>query len=87
MKTFVCDLNITSDKQIVFLPDGIQIKIPNSDFAKVIVSLVQEYETYDLKLFGNQGYAFKYIDDIKQEEIKQYNKNLIQIEYRKEEKK
>lgn len=81
---FVCALNIASDKQQVFLPDGILVTIPNKDFAKVIVDLVQEYENYSLKIFGNEDYAEGYIEAIQKEELTRYNRNLIKIEYNKE---
>lgn len=81
---FVCALNIASNKQQVFLPDGILITIPNKDFAKVIVDLVQEYENYSLKIFGNEDYAEGYIEAIQKEELTRYNRNLIKIEYNKE---
>lgn len=81
---FVCALNIASDKQQVFLPDGILVTVPNKDFAKVIVDLVQEYENYSLKIFGNEDYAEGYIEAIQKEELTRYNRNLIKIEYNKE---
>lgn len=81
---FVCALNIASDKQQVFLPDGILVTVPNKDFAKVIVDLVQEYENYSLKIFGNENYAEGYIEAIQKEELTRYNRNLIKIEYNKE---
>lgn len=81
---FVCALNIASNKQQVFLPDGILVTIPNKDFAKVIVDLVQEYENYSLKIFGNEDYAEGYIEAIQKEELTRYNRNLIKIEYSKE---
>lgn len=81
---FVCALNIASNKQQVFLPDGILVTIPNKDFAKVIVDLVQEYENYSLKIFGNEDYAEGYIEAVQKEELTRYNKNLIKIEYSKE---
>lgn len=81
---FVCALNIASNKQQVFLPDGILVTIPNKDFAKVIVDLVQEYENYSLKIFGNEDYAEGYIEAIQKEELTRYNRNLIKIEYNKE---
>ena len=81
---FVCALNIASNKQQVFLPDGILVTIPNKDFAKVIVDLVQEYENYSLKIFDNEDYAEGYIEAIQKEELTRYNRNLIKIEYSKE---
>ena len=81
---FVCALNIATDKQQVFLPDGILVTIPNKDFAKAIVDLVQEYENYSLKIFGNEDYAEGYIEAIQKEELTRYNRNLIKIEYNKE---
>lgn len=81
---FVCALNIASNKQQVFLPDGLLVTIPNKDFAKVIVDLVQEYENYSLKIFGNEDYAEGYIEAIQKEELTRYNRNLIKIEYNKE---
>lgn len=83
---FVCALNIASNKQQVFLPDGLLVTIPNKDFAKVIVDLVQEYENYSLKIFGNEDYAEGYIEAIQKEELTRYNRNLIKIEYNKEQK-
>ena len=50
---FVCALNIATDKQQVFLPDGILVTVPNKEFARVIVNLSQEYENYSLKIFFN----------------------------------
>ena len=81
---FVCALNIASDKQQVFLPDGILVTVPNKEFARVIVNLSQEYENYSLKIFGNEDYAEGYIEAVQKEELTRYNKNLIKIEYSKE---
>lgn len=81
---FVCALNIASDKQQVFLPDGILVTVPNKEFARVIVNLSQEYENYSLKIFGNEDYAEGYIEAIQKEELTRYNRNLIKIEYNKE---
>lgn len=81
---FVCALNIATDKQQVFLPDGILVTVPNKEFARVIVNLSQEYENYSLKIFGNEDYAEGYIEAIQKEELTRYNRNLIKIEYNKE---
>lgn len=81
---FVCALNIATDKQQVFLPDGILVTVPNKEFARVIVNLSQEYENYSLKIFGNEDYAEGYIEAVQKEELTRYNKNLIKIEYSKE---
>ena len=81
---FVCALNIATDKQQVFLPDGILVTVPNKEFARVIVNLSQEYENYSLKFFGNEDYAKGYIEAVQKEELTRYNRNLIKIEYNKE---
>lgn len=81
MDYFVCPLDITATKQLIFLPDSGRIFVDTENFGNNIVALSREYENYSVKIVGNYTFAKGLIEDIKESELKLFSKNLIDIEY------
>lgn len=81
MDYFVCPLEVTETKQLIFLPDGGRIFVDTENFGNNIVALSREFENYSVKIIGNDNFAKGLIEDIKEAELKLFSKNLIDIEY------
>lgn len=80
MDSIVCLMEVGLLNHTVFLPDGTQTTVPVKDLALYIVSFSQSYANYSVKLVGHPAYAKEFIERIRKEEIKQYKKNIIDIE-------
>lgn len=80
MESIICLLEIGVLNHTVLLPDGTQTTVPVKDLALYIVSFSQTYTNYSVKLIGNPEYAEQFIERIRKEEIRRYNKNIIDIE-------
>lgn len=76
----VCNLEFGMAQHTVFLPDGTQTTVPAQDLALYIVSFAQTYQNYSVKLVGHPVYAEGFIEAIKNEEVRQYSKNILNIE-------
>lgn len=76
----VCNLEFGMAQHTVFLPDGTQTTVPAQDLPFYVVSFAQSYQNYSVKLVGHPVYAEGFIDRIKEVELKQYNKNILDIE-------
>lgn len=81
MDRFVCKLDTAALEQFVFLPDGANLKIYTKDFGLVLATLCHEYENYRVSLIGNKEFVQGIIQDIKEQEAKQYGHNIINIDY------
>lgn len=76
----VCNLEFGMAQHTVFLPDGTQTTVPAQDLPLYVVSFAQSYQNYAIKLVGHPIYAEEFVNRIKQEEIRQYSKNILDIE-------
>lgn len=76
----VCILEFGLAEHPVLLPDGTQTTVPAKDLPLYVVSFAQSYANYSIKLVGHPVYAEAFIDKIRQEETRQYQRNLIDIE-------
>jgi hypothetical protein len=80
MDSIVCLMEVGLLNHTVLLPDGTQTTVPVKDLALYIVSFSQSYANYSVKLVGHSAYAEEFIERIRKEEIRQYSKNIIDIE-------
>ena len=80
MDSIVCLMEVGLLNHTVFLPDGTQTTVPVKDLALYIVSFSQSYANYSVKLVGHPAYAEEFIERIRKEEVRQYSKNIIDIE-------
>lgn len=78
--SIICLLEFGLLNYTVLLPDGTQTTVPSKDLALYIVAFCQSYTSYNVKLVGHPEYAEHFVTQIKNEEIRQYSKNLIDIE-------
>lgn len=76
----VCNLEFGLAEQYVFLPDGTQTIVPAQDLPLYVVSFAQNYQNYKIKLVGHPVYAEQFVERIKEEEKRQYSKNILDIE-------
>ena len=65
---------------ITLADNCLQSTVPAKDLALYIVSFSQSYANYSVKLVGHPAYAEEFIERIRKEEVKQYSKNIIDIE-------
>lgn len=80
INSIVCLMEVGLLNHTVFLPDGTQTTVPVKDLALYIVSFSQNYASYSVKLVGHPAYAEEFVERIRQEEVRQYSKNIIDIE-------
>ena len=80
MNSIVCLMEIGLLNHTVLFPDGTQTQVPAKDLPVYLVSFAQSYNNYSLKLVGQSSYVEQFVERIKEVELKQYNKNLIDIE-------
>ena len=80
MGSIICLLEVGVLNHTVLLPDGTQTTVPVKDLAFYIVSFSQSYANYNVKLIGHPAYAEQFVERIRKEEVKQYSKNIIDIE-------
>lgn len=80
MDSIICLLEIGVLNHTVLLPDGTQTTVPAKDLALYVVSFSQSYANYSVKLVGHPVYAEQFIERIRKEEVRQYSKNVIDIE-------
>lgn len=78
--SIVCLMEVGLLNHTVLLPDGTQTTVPVKDLALYIVSFSQSYASYSVKLVGHPAYAEEFIERIRKEEVRQYSKNIIDIE-------
>lgn len=76
----ICNLEIGTIDNTIFLPDGTQTTVPTSDLGLYVVSFAQSYQDYTIKLVGHPVYADGFLEKIRNEEIKLYGKRLLNIE-------
>jgi hypothetical protein len=80
MDSIICLMEVGLLNHTVFLPDGTQTTVPVKDLPLYIVSFSQNYTSYSVKLVGHPAYAEEFVERIRQEEVRQYSKNIIDIE-------
>ena len=80
MDNIVCLLEFGLLNHTILLPDGTQTTVPAKDLAVYVVAFSQSYSNYSVKLVGHPVYAEHFVTQIKNEEVRQYSKNLIDIE-------
>ena len=80
LESIVCLLEMGLAKHPILLPDGAKITAPFHELPIYILNLSRDYENYNIKIFGQSEYAEQVVEGIKEEEIKQYGKNLLNIE-------
>ena len=80
MDSIICLLEIGELNHYVLLPDGTQTQVPAKDLPIYVVSFSQAHNNYKVKLIGHPIYAEQFVERIKEEEMKQYSRNLINVE-------
>jgi hypothetical protein len=80
MDSIICLLKIGLLNHSILLPDGAQIEVPTQDLPIYLVSFAQSYSNYSIKLIGHPVYAEQLVERIQEEEKRQYNQTLLNIE-------
>ena len=80
MDSIVCLIKFGLLNHTILLPDGTQTEVPVKDLPLYLVSFAQSYSNYSIKLVGHPTYAEQFIERIREEEKRQYNKTLLNIE-------
>lgn len=70
---FYCHYQMMDTIQIVATPDGHLLRVPTNDFIRSILSLVHDYENYDIRLEGNNDYLKGLAKQIKNYNLTHYN--------------
>ena len=76
----VCNLELGMAEHTIFLPDGTQTTVPSHELPLYVLAFAQSYENYQVKLVGHPVYAEGFKERIKEEEQKQYHRNILNIE-------
>ena len=80
MDSIVCLMEIGLLNHTILLPDGTQTEVPAQDLPIYLVSFAQSYSNYSIKLVGHPVYAEQFVERIQEEEKRQYNRTLLNIE-------
>lgn len=80
MDSIVCLMEFGLLNHTILLPDGTQTEVPTQDLPLYLVSFAQSYSNYSIKLVGHPAYAEQFVERIQEEEKRQYNKTLLNIE-------
>lgn len=80
MDSIICLMEIGLLNHTILLPDGTQTEVPAQDLPIYLVSFAQSYSNYSIKLVGHPIYAEQFVERIQEEEKRQYNKTLLNIE-------
>lgn len=80
MDSIVCLIKFGLLNHTILLPDGTQTEVPAKDLPIYLVSFAQSYSNYSIKLVGHPTYAEQFVERIQEEEKRQYNKTLLNIE-------
>ena len=80
MDSIVCLIKLGLLNHTILLPDGTQTEVPAKDLPIYLVSFAQSYSNYSIKLVGHPDYAEQFVERIQEEEKRQYNKTLLNIE-------
>ena len=70
---FYCHYYITDRTQCIATPDGQVINVITNDFVRSLLSLVHDYENYDIRLDGNKDYLMGLARQIKNYNLTHYN--------------
>ncbi len=80
MDSIVCLMEIGLLNHTILLPDGTQTEVPVQELPVYLVSFAQSYSNYSIKLVGHPIYAEQFVERIQEEEKRQYNRTLLNIE-------
>ena len=80
MDSIVCLMEIGLLNHTILLPDGTQTEVPAQELPVYLVSFAQSYSNYSIKLVGHPIYAEQFVERIQEEEKRQYNRTLLNIE-------
>lgn len=80
MDSIVCLMEIGLLNHTILLPDGTQTEVPAQELPVYLVSFAQSYSNYSIKLVGHPVYAEQFVERIQEEEKRQYNRTLLNIE-------
>lgn len=80
MDSIVCLIKLGLLNHTILLPDGTQTEVPAKDLPIYLVSFAQSYSNYSIKLVGHPAYTEQFVERIQEEEKRQYNKTLLNIE-------
>lgn len=70
---FYCHYELTGMWQTIVTPDGHALKVATNDFIRSLLSLVHDYENYDIRLDGNIDYLRGLVRQIKNYNLTHYN--------------